>query len=91
MIIADETIVAIASPLSPAQRGIVRMSGDRVVSILESIGVRPTDVEEKGMEQQCSALHLPCEAGWRFLPSLQCDLNATVRNRPFERISPVCG
>lgn len=43
MIIADDTIVAIASPLSPARRGIVRMSGDRVVSILELTGVRPTD------------------------------------------------
>lgn len=34
MITTEETIVAIASPLSPARRGIVRISGPDVVSIL---------------------------------------------------------
>ncbi|WP_404310682.1 tRNA modification GTPase [Neorhodopirellula lusitana] len=35
IITADDTIVAIASPLAPARRGIVRMSGEQVLEILE--------------------------------------------------------
>ncbi|TWT98943.1 tRNA uridine-5-carboxymethylaminomethyl(34) synthesis GTPase MnmE [Neorhodopirellula pilleata] len=37
-LITDETIVAIASPLAPARRGIVRVSGDLVVPILRQLG-----------------------------------------------------
>ena len=40
---ADDTIVAIASPTSPAPRGVVRMSGDKTVTILKQMGV---DCEE---------------------------------------------
>lgn len=36
----SETIVAIASPTHPAPRGIVRVSGEDVAKILESLGVR---------------------------------------------------
>ncbi|EMI20074.1 tRNA modification GTPase TrmE [Rhodopirellula maiorica SM1] len=39
MLDSNETIVAIASPTTPAMRGIVRMSGQSVVPILESVGV----------------------------------------------------
>ncbi|MGI9467977.1 MAG: tRNA modification GTPase [Rubripirellula sp.] len=37
---ADDTIVAIASPTSPAPRGVVRMSGGETVAILEQMGVQ---------------------------------------------------
>ncbi len=36
---ADDTIVAIASPTSPAPRGVVRMSGDETLAILQQMGV----------------------------------------------------
>jgi len=39
---ADDTIVAIASPTSPAPRGVVRMSGDDTLDILKRMGI-PTD------------------------------------------------
>ena len=35
----DEVIVAIASPTTPAARGVVRLSGDDAVSVLERLGV----------------------------------------------------
>ncbi|TWU39167.1 tRNA modification GTPase [Novipirellula artificiosorum] len=35
----EETIVAIASPTEPAERGIVRLSGVQVLSVLESLGL----------------------------------------------------
>ncbi|TWU25030.1 tRNA modification GTPase MnmE [Novipirellula galeiformis] len=53
MLDSEETIVAIASPTSPALRGIVRMSGQAVVAILRSVGVavanekRPTVIESR--------------------------------------------
>ena len=39
---SDDTIVAIASPTSPAPRGVVRMSGDGTLEILRQMGI-PTD------------------------------------------------
>ena len=39
MIDAEDTIVAIASPTSPAARGVVRLSGPDVVGILQSLAV----------------------------------------------------
>ena len=39
MIDIDDTIVAIASPTSPAQRGVVRLSGPNVVEILGSLAI----------------------------------------------------
>ena len=38
-LINDDTIVAVASPLAPARRGIVRVSGDQVVPILCQLGL----------------------------------------------------
>lgn len=38
-LITDDTIVAIASPLAPARRGIVRMSGEQVIAILSELGL----------------------------------------------------
>lgn len=35
----DDTIVAIASPTSPATRGIVRLSGSRTIAILHCLGI----------------------------------------------------
>ncbi|MAI70250.1 MAG: tRNA uridine-5-carboxymethylaminomethyl(34) synthesis GTPase MnmE [Rhodopirellula sp.] len=35
----DDTIVAIASPTSPAPRGVVRMSGDETLAILQQMGI----------------------------------------------------
>ncbi len=43
MFTVDDTIVAIASPLTPAPRGIVRISGDSVVPILRRSGVLAED------------------------------------------------
>jgi tRNA modification GTPase len=45
MIDHDDTIVAIASPTSPAARGVVRLSGDQTVSILDRLGI---EVESSG-------------------------------------------
>lgn len=39
MIDAEDTIVAIASPTSPATRGVVRLSGSDVIQLLNSIGI----------------------------------------------------
>ncbi|QDT04027.1 tRNA modification GTPase MnmE [Rubripirellula lacrimiformis] len=39
----DETIVAIASPTSPAPRGIVRLSGTSVLEILDRMGISPAN------------------------------------------------
>ncbi len=36
----DETIVAIASPVSPAMRGIVRVSGEHTLQIIANVGVK---------------------------------------------------
>ncbi|QDT11207.1 tRNA uridine-5-carboxymethylaminomethyl(34) synthesis GTPase MnmE [Planctomycetes bacterium K23_9] len=36
---ASETIVAIASPTTPALRGVVRLSGDEVLPVLQALGV----------------------------------------------------
>lgn len=38
-LITDDTIVAIASPLAPARRGIVRISGDQAVPLLSQLGM----------------------------------------------------
>jgi len=35
----DDTIVAIASPTSPAQRGVIRLSGDQTAQILGRLGI----------------------------------------------------
>ena len=37
----SDTIVAIASPTTPALRGVVRLSGDDVLQILARLGVEP--------------------------------------------------
>ena len=42
---ADDTIVAIASPTSPAPRGVVRMSGDKTVTILKQMGVHCEEIK----------------------------------------------
>ncbi len=39
MLDIDDTIVAIASPTSPANRGVVRISGTETTNILERLGV----------------------------------------------------
>jgi len=43
MIDIDETIVAIASPPTPAMRGIVRLSGNDVCDVLRCMGVLPQE------------------------------------------------
>ncbi len=42
MVDLDDTIVAIASPTSPANRGVVRFSGAQTAAILVRLGVQPS-------------------------------------------------
>ena len=42
---ADDTIVAIASPTSPAPRGVVRMSGDETLTILKQMGFPCSEIK----------------------------------------------
>lgn len=45
LIDAEDTIVAIASPTSPAIRGVVRMSGDDTLAILQRMGIHSDGIE----------------------------------------------
>ena len=45
LIDADDTIVAIASPTSPAVRGVVRISGDDTLAILKRMGIHSEGIE----------------------------------------------
>ena len=61
---ADDTIVAIASPTSPAPRGVVRMSGDKTVTILKQMGV---DCEEIKTPRRL-ATHIELESPLGTIP-----------------------
>ncbi|TWT65057.1 tRNA modification GTPase [Allorhodopirellula solitaria] len=59
----DDTIVAIASPLAPAHRGIVRISGDAVVPMLQRVGLLPADFRGSRPRRFPAALDLGCDLG----------------------------
>lgn len=63
MTTADDTIVAIASPLSPARRGIVRLSGPDVVSILAK-GLRTNLSPRQSAHRFASAIDTGSPLGW---------------------------
>lgn len=63
MITTEETIVAIASPLSPARRGIVRLSGPDVVLILVK-ALRTTPSSEQSAHRFASAIDTGSPLGW---------------------------
>ncbi|EMI40519.1 tRNA modification GTPase [Rhodopirellula sp. SWK7] len=54
----DDTIVAVASPLSPAPRGIVRMSGEGVIKILRRTNLIATDWSDRRTQRFASRLDL---------------------------------
>lgn len=59
MIDAEDTIVAIASPTTPALRGIVRLSGDGVIDILERLGIDSVDTSRATRSKAHVHLGLP--------------------------------